>query len=50
MVPSGDRPLIVSMDNWFVWDLGGRATIVRNGSPAHGSVVQHSWTLGISII
>jgi hypothetical protein len=49
MVSSGDQPLIVSMDNWFIWDPGGRATIVRDDSPARRSVLQHSWTLGISI-
>jgi hypothetical protein len=34
MVSSGDWPLIVSMDSWFSWNLGGTTTIVRDGSPA----------------
>jgi hypothetical protein len=42
MVSSGDRPLIVSMDRWFAWDPGGRATIVCDGSPALGFGLQRS--------
>jgi hypothetical protein len=49
MVCTEDRSLIVSMDNWFTWDPGGRVTIVCDGSPARGSALQRSWTLGISI-
>jgi hypothetical protein len=49
MVSSGDLSLIVSMDSWFAWDPGGRATIVRDVSLAHGSALQRSCQLGISI-
>jgi hypothetical protein len=49
MVSSGDQTLIISMDSWFAWNPGGRATIVRDDSPARGSALQCSWTLGISI-
>jgi hypothetical protein len=49
MVSSEDMPLIVSMDSWFAWDPRGRATIVRDGSPARGFALQRSCPLGISI-
>jgi hypothetical protein len=33
-VSSADWPQSVSIYDLFTWDLGGRATIVRDGSPA----------------